>query len=571
MVKIIPEYSFSEIENFASHAEQRLYKAFKANLAGEFLIIHSIPFVVRLSGAPREGEADFEIFSPDKGFIVIEVKGGGVYYEPAGKRWYSIDAKNNNNKIKDPFLQGQKESHAIEKILKNKRNWGKKIIPKITFGHAVFFTDLDEIDALILPHGPKEIIGVRSDLQRIQDWVSSVFNYWAGELTNSHPLGKNGMQVVDKVFCSPIMVRPLISTQIEIEEEQRIKLSYQQYLYLRALGKRKRAAICGGAGTGKTLLAMEKAQELARSGKKTLLLCYNRPLAEHLKDVAGVKNNLLPMNFHQLCEWKINQVRSEQGIDLEDEAKNEYPNQSFFHVQMPFALARSTEILTERFDAIIIDEGQDFREDYWIPIELLLEDSEDSYLYVFFDPNQALYQKVSTFPINEEPLPLTINFRNTKYIHELTYKFYIGDPIDPPPIQGAPTEIITESNLYEQSIQLHRCVSSLVRTQKVIPESITILVPSQSKREYYKHLTNLTLPGGLHYSIEQHRKQNCVLVDTVGRFKGLESAIIILWGVDEFDPEYDKESLYVAFSRAKSRLFVVGTEIGCQHVLEYDG
>ena len=64
----------------------------------------------------------------------------------------------------------------------------------------------------------------------------------------------------------------------------------------------------------------------------------------------------------------------------------------------------SLDVLSERYEAIICDEGQDFREEFWMPLELLLADYDRSPLYVFFDDNQNIYERASTFPIRGEPV-----------------------------------------------------------------------------------------------------------------------------------------------------------------------
>jgi superfamily I DNA and RNA helicase len=163
-----------------------------------------------------------------------------------------------------------------------------------------------------------------------------------------------------------------VSTRLQEEEIIRIRLTEQQARLLRALGTRKRAAICGGAGTGKTLLAVERAKSLARLGAKTLLLCYNRGLADHLKVVTEGISNLHPMSFHQLCDWRIRVVSSEQGRDLLSEARQTYPDEDCFDVQLPLALALSTEASNFRYDAVVVDEGQDFRDEFWFPLTCLL-------------------------------------------------------------------------------------------------------------------------------------------------------------------------------------------------------
>lgn len=567
MAKLIPELTETQIKEIKSRAEQRFYRACRDQLGNGWLVLHSIPYVVTLSGSPKDGEADFVIFSPLRGFLVIEIKGGGVEYNPATHQWTSTNAQGISNPIKNPFQQGTAEKYAILDLIKNHSGWPMLHISRLTCGHAVFLPDIDDVQPMIMPEAPREILGGRADLQNLETWVNKVFAYWQGNQRSSQALGPEGMKIVEQVFCTTRKVRPLLSAQIRDEEERRIELTLQQSLYLRVIGRRRRAAICGGAGTGKTLLAVDRASQLAKS-VKTLLLCFNRPLADHLKDIIGQNPNLLPMTFHQLCEWRIEQAFQKTGRDLKAEAEQAYPNFNYFNVQLPYALALSTELLPERFDAIIVDEGQDFKDDFWLPLELLLRDEKDSYLYVFLDLNQALYQQNAKLPFKEEPFPLTVNCRNTRHIHEAAYHFYRGDPVDPPSIEGVPVESHPKETLAEQANELHALVSSLINTERVEPKDIVVLVAGHAKDTYMGALRSRLLPKGIKYSIEAHRVPNTVLVDTVGRFKGLEANILILWGLDEFDPAQDKEALYVAFSRAKSRLHLVGTDGACKRALE---
>jgi superfamily I DNA and RNA helicase len=85
------------------------------------------------------------------------------------------------------------------------------------------------------------------------------------------------------------------------------------------------------------------------------------------------------------------------------------PGMSRFDVHFPHALAMATVIINDRFDAIVVDEAQDFGQEYWFQVELLLRDSDDSTLFLFYDHNQDLYSRVSTFPIDGEPFLLTRN------------------------------------------------------------------------------------------------------------------------------------------------------------------
>ncbi len=53
-------------------------------------------------------------------------------------------------------------------------------------------------------------------------------------------------------------------------------------------------------------------------------------------------------------------------------------------------------------------------------------------------------------------------------------------------------------------------------------------------------------------------------VESVGRYKGLDAAVIVLWLAAEFDAKIHREWVYAGLSRAKSCLYVVGTAAMCK-------
>jgi superfamily I DNA and RNA helicase len=361
-------------------------------------------------------------------------------------------------------------------------------------------------------------------------------------------------------------MRKLISAHLVDEEELRVRLTAQQAQILGVLGGRRRAAICGGAGTGKTMLAVDKAKRLAAEGFRTLLLCYNRPLAEHLAGVCEGTTGLEVASFHALCGHCCD-LAKQHGRDLLAEAEAAYPGASLYDVHLPSALAYSSEVLPARYDAIVVDEGQDFRDEYWFPVEMLLSDAEESPLYIFYDPNQALYTKASSLPVNDEPFMLTANCRNTQAIHRVCYQFYTGHITDPPGIPGLPVEIVSAPTINAQAWAIQKQLNKLLIDEHVRAMDLVILVVDGSnKNAFYGTLETIPLPLGLRWSFEQHTAGNALLVETVSRFKGLERAGILLWVPEPCSPQSLAELLYVGSSRAKSLLRVVGTMAGCAWV-----
>src|SRR5690554_3113731 len=567
MATILPELSEAQLNGITSKAEAKLYRSLRDNLDQSYTVLFQVGWILKHEkDRARDGECDFVICHPKFGYLCIEVKGGGISYEAETDTWYSIDRNNTKFTIKDPVQQALRAKFSIFSKLREHPSWRTYNLNNALRGHAVFFPDIGSPTPLSRPNLPTILIGTKSDLSDPNEWVHQAFYYWNSTSNKSDPIGQSGIDFFKKVFARSFSVPPLISAQLEEIEQRRIELTNQQISVLDLLQSHRRVAIRGGAGTGKTVLAMEKARRLANEGFKTLLTCYNRQLADHLSILCKGISNLEVMNFHQLCYQRVEKANRVSGRDLLAEAKITYPGANVFEVQLPNALGYSLEVLPERYDAIVCDEGQDFREEFWVPLELLLTDLDNSPLYVFFDDNQNIYARAGTFPIQDEAFPLTTNCRNTIPIHEAAYKGYQGSPVTPPENDGEEIQFICAQNTRQQAVKINSSIVDLITQQGVSPNDIVVLIgDAYHKSEYYAELKALPLPKGSLWLEEGKRYESNVLIDTIHRFKGLESPIVFLWGLDNLNLTKNKELLYVGISRAKSLLVVCGNSEVQEH------
>ncbi|WP_436715106.1 NERD domain-containing protein [Roseiconus lacunae] len=570
MAKIIPhldELALGKLKE-KSRAEARVYQQCES-LGSDFLILFSVPWInVTPYGTPKDGETDFIVFHPEKGILVIEVKGGGVAFDPTTDTWTSRDASGEQHSIKNPFWQARNSKYALIEYLKHDQEWPYLNLRPV-FGHAVLLPDISDASALVGPDRPPEIVGTQSDVSDLDRWIGSVYQYWTGQPQNDSvtKLGSKGMGYVDRHFCSTREAKPLLSIILRDEEEKRIELTREQGLVIAALKQQRRAAIAGGAGTGKTVLAVDKATDLASQGLKTLLLCYNEPLADLLNRSTESVENLNSMSFHQLCSWFVGIAKNNSGTDYLKKVREENPGKDDFDYCFPMALAESIDYVKLKYDAIVIDEGQDFRDEYWLPIEILIEDDDNKQLFVFYDHNQRLYSRSSEIPITSEPFLLTRNCRNTNQIHELAYQFYSGPPTESSSIPGADVEILTGPSRAKQAARLHSHLTDLLVKEEVEPGHICVLVPSQDAEQHIALLQSKPLPNGVEWSKKEMGHHDKVCIETVKRFKGLEATYIYIWGADEFEREKDLALLYTILSRAKSRICLVGIEQNCRELL----
>src|SRR5688572_14889312 len=86
---VLPKYT-SKQESIVSTAERKFYDACHT-LSDKYHVFHSVGWITRTDGGAADGEADFLICHPERGFVVVEIKGGRIEADYSTGSWYSID------------------------------------------------------------------------------------------------------------------------------------------------------------------------------------------------------------------------------------------------------------------------------------------------------------------------------------------------------------------------------------------------------------------------------------------------------------------------------------------------
>jgi Domain of unknown function (DUF4062)/PhoH-like protein len=213
-------------------------------------------------------------------------------------------------------------------------------------------------------------------------------------------------------------VSQLLRTRLTELNQTIESLTQEQTAVIRSLRFHKRVAVAGCAGSGKTLVAVEKALRMDESGTRTLLVCHNRYLADYIRlMVRG--SGVMVTDF---TSWILRLTGAKADVQG---SWTHYDEPTDDELALAFDTLASS---TERYGAIIVDEGQDFREEWWLLIEAALVDPEQSVLYVFHDDNQALLPYRSNYPLFELPFVLSKNCRNAGAIYEIVRRFHPQSP-----------------------------------------------------------------------------------------------------------------------------------------------
>lgn len=529
--------------NTESAAERQLYAAFRDSLDDDYVVFHSVAWQSPArDGRTRDGEADFVIAHPRHGILVIEAKGGIIRHDPQSGLWASVDTGNVVHPIHDPFNQAKTSKYVLRDQLAAMLG-GQRAF---TIGHAVAFPNVMASASLLGLDRPRDIVLDASDVADVAGWVRRALDYWRGSASRKDTApGQAAVTELLRLLGKAWELRPALWGEFIQENQRLIQLTEQQFMILDLLNRQRRAAICGCAGSGKTMLAVEKATRLAAQGFRVLLACFNKSLAHDLRNQLKTQSNLDILHFHELAAG----IAKQGGTlpRMADEA-------AYFREDLPTAMFEALAVVPNRYDAVIVDEGQDFEESWWTPLELLLHDSESGIFYIFYDDNQRIYVEQNAFPMKQEPYHLTVNCRNTQHIHRQVLRFYQGEvqPTALGPI-GRPVEIVR----YGAPGQVHTAVMKLLHRlaidERVPTDELLVMTPLSPEKSglQYKTPGRVTLADRLPVTPGQ------VFTTTIHNFKGLERSIVVLAEAERWSRDNLERLLYVACSRARNHLIVL--------------
>lgn len=544
-----------------SGAERELFRAFQEQLPNDYVVMHGVKWLNRRRRYDAVGEADFVILHPRRGLLVIEVKGGRIRGEWSGDEWSSISRNGQAHAIKNPVKQADRAFWALKEKLEDNPGTSRFSYPMF---RGVAFPDTLTSEATFGIDWDRSLVMDSSDLNDVLPAIERMYSRDAPK----EPLPKAAIDAVISLLQPTVDLQRLgLVAEMRAGESLIVRLSDEQSRFLQFIRNQPRVVINGCAGSGKTMLAVEKALQLANEGFEVLLTCFNRPLAEWMQAVvsrkSGVANGSVRVSHYhdlavKLCE--------EAGMPSTVRPRE----QAYWDDDLPDDLLAAIPNLEARFDAIVVDEGQDFRDNWWVTLQELLVEPDTGPLYIFQDPHQAIYQRTSDLPITTPPYVLEHNYRSTAAIHERVVGFYDGDPkpgsIGP---AGRPVEQVEPSGKGVAE-DVRRVVGRLLGEEGLSARQVVVLTPYGKARSELKEGASI---GAVTLTWSGEPDAGQVRVSSVHAFKGLESDVVILVEPHGLSRGRNPHRLcYVALSRAKHHLVVIGDlpEFGAEHAGQMD-
>ena len=522
-------------------SEIAIYERLRDQLPDDFVCYYSAPWHhIDEDGFERDGEADFVIAHRELGLLFLEVKGGRVSRRESDGQWISVDRHGISYRIKDPIAQARSSKHVILKKLRDVAALRSRFIRAV---HAAALPGCSRPGRPLGPDAPHDLVAFGDDMATLGRWIRQRMEH---EEDQGEGLGSAGVAALHDLLGSRFELRAHVGLTIAEDTKRIAALTAEQSWILESFDGNPQMAVSGGAGSGKTVLAIEKARRSADAGRRTLLVCYNRALAAYLRRTVGETPDLVVGSFHSICR----RVSKNTGVELKGATQRERTETG-----LADALVEATDANpTLCFETIVVDEGQDFDDGWLLALRMALRDSDQSGLYVFYDDNQILFDRDRKFI---ESLPkaryrLNKNLRNTKRIHEAMSTWYLGGRVYPVGPEGVPVDWVT-CDTAEGAVK--RASSEVARALKhgeFKPGQIAVL--TASARNHGDQWPSQF--GGVMVHLGEDANDEGMVYDTVRRFKGLSRPCVYLIDVDKL---VERELIYVALSRANVLLRIFGT------------
>jgi superfamily I DNA and RNA helicase len=598
MALMIPD----NVELFATDGERQFYRFLEGVAKPDST--HIAWYTPDIQG----NEPDFLLFSTHAGMIVFEVKDWSLeQILEANPRQFSLSVGSKTERRKNPYQQARDYLYNLmdrikedgQLISRDAVHLGK---PKIPLSCGVVFTNINKHD--YVQKGFDNVIG-----------TDKVF-FWDDLYPESDickdPSGACFQKALKEKFSPrfPFKIqgreldhlKQLIFPTVKIElPDRRTNGNYIQRINrLKGLDHHQEAIarkfdgghriISGPSGCGKTLILVHKAVFLKQYNpeiKNILFVCYNITLVNYIKRLLANKqvplgeNGVTVLHFYELCSEIIG-----------EEVAYEKEGSDYYDLVVQETLSKVGSF-GKKYDAILIDEGQDFSTEMFKVATSLLNPKTDN-LTIALDESQNIYRDQVSWEdagiqIEGHVHKISFRYRNTKELVEFVASFIakgkeksndqkgdhqeiFADYFD---FHGPKPEIKQFAEFAKINEYMADKIAEIVETDGCPYSEIAILYALKSPGDKLKAPLPQMIGKALdsrgilnNWVSEDYQSKktydittNSVTLSTIHSVKGFDYSVVFLLGLDFLEPrEWSEDQLdrlaYVAITRARYQLFI---------------
>lgn len=601
------------IRSSATVGERLLFRTLKTYLPDDYIVYYE----PEIHGK----RPDFVIIGPDLGLLVLEVKDytKNTLFQLNHDEWTIITSSGEQTKMKSPLKQARDNMFHIVDLLKKDRNLvhleGKyQFQLKFPYGFGSVFTRLYQKD--FIENGLYSVVEPALCLTRDEidpekeafseeNIIEKITNMFVVPYRLRNPLSKEEIDAIRYHLFPEVRISAEFKQPVPYQDQLLLSLHDIKAMDLlqenlaKQIGDKNRL-IRGVAGSGKTLILASRAKLLVKEHPdwKILILCYNislsRSIEQMIHHMMQEPDNLFDFDFTKEDADKPSTSRNIKVCNFHAWLKNDL---KITEKEIPSIVEKleGGEAILPMYDAILIDEGQDFDPEWFQLVSNLLNPETKSLLLVE-DRAQDIYKRKRSY-LQDTGLSfqgrskiLSINYRNTAQIVKFAWDFYQknsslknkvvtkdfeGEIIAPQSTRrkGVEPAIVKTDSFFKEAKIVAKQINKLHDQYKVPFSEMLILyrVKKTYKMSYIDVLKRALSEEGIDYywiteNSESKRnfekEQETVKISTIESSKGLDFQAVFIVNVDnmpfalEEDKEREASLLYIGMTRAKEFLFL---------------
>ena len=511
------------------YRELDVIERLKQYLPANYEVFHSVTWFSVHNTHDHHGEIDVVVMSPEGNLLLVEVKSGDVILRNG--EIFKIYKDSEKNVIRQTKVQ---YSAMVNRLT------DAKLHPFVT--NCLVLPDY-KIDGANLVGFPRERIISAEDYDFLGTQIQ--------EILRSAPDRENDVEAIRHFLKNEFQV----TIDLTVLKGQISTASHRLSDGMSSWVPRIKAPsgvirIQGTAGSGKTQLALQLLSDAAVSKQKSLYVCFNRSLADHMSKIAPASAQVT--NFHELS---IDHYRRSIG-------EPDFSDQNIF-TKAASCYIQHINLQEPRYDLIILDEGQDLEPD-WVEC-FLGQLNPDGRLYLMEDQDQKLYARDEYDLDGAVLVTSNENFRSPQAICQMINAFGLSSK----PIQGKGPYLgdVPQFRVYHNDEGLMSMTALAIESLLNQGFKLTDIVVLTGRGKIKSKLLNVDHIGRFstrHFTGkytsdgDQIWSEGDLITESVYRFKGQSAPAMVLSEIDFAEMTVtERNKLFVGLTRAQMAVEIV--------------